>query len=83
MTVGVLWLFLTAPWVGLQYLIMVFPDQFDQMLFKLTCKNFETHIYELRCMKHYVLSVCAEAVLTHKYMLSYSAYKMVILCFTS
>ena len=25
-TVNVLWLFLMVPWVGLQYLIVVFPD---------------------------------------------------------
>ena len=25
-TVNVLWLFLTMPWVGLQYVIVVFPD---------------------------------------------------------
>ena len=26
-TINVLWLFLTAPWVGLQCVIVVFPDQ--------------------------------------------------------
>ena len=26
MTVGVLWLFLTVPWVGLQCVIVVIPD---------------------------------------------------------
>ena len=25
-TINVLWLFLTVPWVGLQYMIVVFPD---------------------------------------------------------
>ena len=25
-TLSVLWLFLTVPWVGLQYVIVVFPD---------------------------------------------------------
>ena len=25
-TINVLWLFLTVPWAGLQYLIVVFPD---------------------------------------------------------
>ena len=25
-TINVLWLFLTVPWVGLQYVIVVFPD---------------------------------------------------------
>ena len=25
-TLNVLWLFLTVPWVGLQYVIVVFPD---------------------------------------------------------
>ena len=26
-TVNVLWLFLTVPWVGLQFVIVLFPDQ--------------------------------------------------------
>ena len=26
MTVSVLWIFLTVPWVGLQFVIVVFPD---------------------------------------------------------
>ena len=26
-TINVLWLFLTVPWVGLQYVIVVFPEQ--------------------------------------------------------
>ena len=25
-TINVLWLFLTVPWVGLQYVVVVFPD---------------------------------------------------------
>ena len=25
-TINVLWLFLTVPWVGLQYMIVIFPD---------------------------------------------------------
>ena len=25
-TINVLWLFLTVPWVGLQYVIVIFPD---------------------------------------------------------
>ena len=32
MTVGVLWLFLNVPWVGLQSVIVVFPDH-AQLLF--------------------------------------------------
>ena len=28
-TIYVLWLFLVVPWIGLQYVIMVFPDHTD------------------------------------------------------
>ena len=31
-TINVLWLFLTVPWVGLQYVIVVFPDH-NHLLF--------------------------------------------------
>ena len=34
-TINVLWLFLTVPWVGLQYVIVVFPDHYH-LLFGLT-----------------------------------------------
>ena len=33
-TINVLWLFLTVPWVGLQCVIMVFPDH-THLLFEL------------------------------------------------
>ena len=33
-TIYVLWLFLTVPWVGLQYVIVVFPDH-THLLFDL------------------------------------------------
>ena len=26
-TINILWIFLTVPWVGLQYVILVFPDR--------------------------------------------------------
>ena len=29
LTINVLWLFLTVPWVGLQYVIVVLSDQSD------------------------------------------------------
>ena len=35
-TINVLWLFLTVPWVGLQYVIVVFPDH-THLLFVLYC----------------------------------------------
>ena len=31
-TINVLWLFLTVPWVGLQYVVVVFPDH-NHLLF--------------------------------------------------
>ena len=34
-TINVLWLFLTVPWVGLQYVIVVFPDH-THLLFEST-----------------------------------------------
>ena len=33
-TVNVMWLFLTLPWVGLQYVIVVFPDHTHLLLFR-------------------------------------------------
>ena len=35
-TINVLWLFLTVPWVGLQYVIVVFPDH-THLLFHSVC----------------------------------------------
>ena len=37
-TINVLWLFLIVPWVGLQYVIVVFPDQ-THLLFLLDFKT--------------------------------------------
>ena len=37
-TINVLWLFLTVPWVGLQYVIMVFPD-LTHLLFGVSTYN--------------------------------------------
>ena len=37
-TVNSLWLFLTVPWVGLEWVIVVFPDQ-TYLTFKDQCKN--------------------------------------------
>ena len=31
-TINVLWLFLTVPWVGLQYVVVVFPDHTHLLL---------------------------------------------------
>ena len=40
-TINVLWLFFTVPWVGLQCMIVVFPDHtnllFDINKFKIQC----------------------------------------------
>ena len=35
-TINVLWLLFTVPWVGLQYVIVVFPDH-THLLFVVTC----------------------------------------------
>ena len=43
-TINVLWLFLTVPWVGLQYVIVVFPDH--------TPLSFEACISQLIVVKH-------------------------------
>ena len=37
-TINVLWLFLTVPWVGLQYVIVVFPDH-THLLFVSSAKS--------------------------------------------
>ena len=39
MTVNVLWLFLTVSWVGLKYVIAVFPDH-AQLIFKGMTRNY-------------------------------------------
>ena len=42
-TINVLWLFLTVPWVGLQYVIVVFPDHthlpFGEICIKVKVKD--------------------------------------------
>ena len=38
-TINVLWLFLTVPWVGLQYVILVFPDHFHLLLDTIILKS--------------------------------------------
>ena len=37
-TVNVLWLFLTVPWIGLRYVIVVFPDH-PHFLFDIRCRK--------------------------------------------
>ena len=41
-TVKILWLFLTVPWVGLQFVIVVFPDHTNLLFF--------TYRYKLHCV---------------------------------
>ena len=45
-TVNVLWLFLTVPWVGLQFVIVAFPDH-AQLLYgpPLTKLSGSAHVY--------------------------------------
>ena len=38
-TINVLWLFLTVPWVDLQCVIVVFPDHTHLLLRKVGCNN--------------------------------------------
>ena len=50
-TINVLWLFLMGPWVGLQYVILVFPDH-THLLFEVfgygnAFKQIETYAYVL------------------------------------
>ena len=40
-TINVLWLFLTVPWVGLQYVIVVFPDHIYLLFLGLPAKQFK------------------------------------------
>ena len=46
-TVYVLWLFLTVPWVGLKYVIVVFPDHTHLVfvLFNCILLKTDTHIH--------------------------------------
>ena len=39
MTVSVLWLFLMVPWVGLQCVIMVFPDHIHMLFFIIQARS--------------------------------------------
>ena len=43
-TVNILWLFLMAPWVGLQWVIVVFPDQ-THLTFKDQCKKWNIEYF--------------------------------------
>ena len=36
-TISVMWLFLAVPWVGLQYVIMVFPDRTHFLFYDMAC----------------------------------------------
>ena len=55
MTVTVLWLFLTASWIGLQNVIVVFPDKLTLILSKLD--NFRSgFVFGLCCGIHYFVS---------------------------
>ena len=52
-TINVLWLFLTVPWVGLQYVIVVFPDH-SHLLFAINLKRkrklVALHLLSYRCI---------------------------------
>ena len=51
MTVCVLWLFLTVPWVGLQCVIVVFPDHTHLLVFFFCCFFFKKSIVRSFSMK--------------------------------
>ena len=55
-TVYVLWLFLTVPWVGLQCVIVVFPDH-TYLLFLFSCRLLKTHTH-IHCIYMYFTPVC-------------------------
>ena len=38
-TINVLWLFLTVPWVGMQYVIVVFPDHTHLLFIAGNCRR--------------------------------------------
>ena len=38
-SINVLWLFLMVPWIGLQYVIVVFPDQTYLLVFIFLCST--------------------------------------------
>ena len=38
-TINVLWFFLTVPWVGLQYVIVLFPDHTHSLFFNQSMLN--------------------------------------------
>ena len=53
MTVRVLWLFLTVLWVGLQCVIVVFPDQthlffFQTVIFVIIFLSMNAHTYKFK-----------------------------------
>ena len=47
-TINVLWLFLTVPWVGLQCVIVVFPDHTYFLKVKTKSPKFETTKYTFK-----------------------------------
>ena len=60
-TVKVMWLFLTVPWVGLQCVIVVFPDH-THLLFKrkslllyMLCRAVANQLQSLQTINHCVL----------------------------
>ena len=57
-TVNVLWLFLTVPWVGLQCVIVVFPDHAHLLL----NVDFSNHTI-LKCSEAYVqIKICFKGI---------------------
>ena len=53
--INVLWLFLTVPWVGLQYVIVVFPDHTHLS----QCMRFPTMLYVRSAKPQISLRICA------------------------
>ena len=43
-TISVLWVFLTMPWVGLQCVIVVFLDHTDLLFVVLVCEPYACHV---------------------------------------
>ena len=63
MTVIILWFFLTVPWVGLQYVIVVSPD-YTQLLFSGTETNHDFEILscvQLICKNNYPMNQIEES----------------------
>ena len=58
MTVGVLWLFLTVPWVGLQCLIVVFPDHSNLLVSDTSIVRFVLILPFLTSVSHIRAMTC-------------------------